>query len=96
MAGYSWPRRIAARVCAHPDFEMVVVLLIFGNMITLAMYRPTEPEHSQWNHALFWAGSWGCRSRSRSRSRSGGRGSRSGVKACELLSPHPNAFSSEP
>ena len=39
---YSWPRRMAIRITNQPDFGTVVILLIFANIITLAMYRPLE------------------------------------------------------
>ncbi len=32
------------------------LMSIAGNMISLALYRPTEGEDSQWNRALFWTG----------------------------------------
>ncbi|GIL55078.1 hypothetical protein Vafri_10595, partial [Volvox africanus] len=40
LESFSRPRRMAARLCAHPDFELGVVLLILANTITLALYRP--------------------------------------------------------
>lgn len=45
-------RRFAIMISTHNDFEMLVVLLIFANCITLAMFRPLEDSQSSWNSTL--------------------------------------------
>ena len=37
-----WWRAIAARIAQHPDFELVIVLLVLCNCISLACYAPTK------------------------------------------------------
>ena len=49
-------RRFAVRVCANPDFELLVTLVIFGNCISLSLYDPMQLESSPHNQALFWTG----------------------------------------
>ncbi|KXZ54857.1 hypothetical protein GPECTOR_4g929 [Gonium pectorale] len=55
LAEFSRPRRLVARLVMHPDFELLVVLAILGNTVTLALYRPTESDGSHWNRGLLWA-----------------------------------------
>ncbi|KAF8072369.1 NaCP60E [Scenedesmus sp. PABB004] len=43
VAGHSWVRRAAIKVCTHPDFELAVLLLIAGNCVSLAAYDPLRP-----------------------------------------------------
>lgn len=52
-------RRFAIKVCANPDFEMLVTFVIFANCLTLTLYDPMQPENSFHNMALFWTGGWG-------------------------------------
>ncbi len=53
---YSRPRRACIRVSTSPDFELLVMLVIVANCVTLALYRPLEPQSSPWNARLFVAG----------------------------------------
>jgi hypothetical protein len=45
-------RYLAVRIISSPDFELLVILLIFGNCISLSMLRPQEGEDSVWNQRL--------------------------------------------
>ncbi|GLC48748.1 hypothetical protein PLESTB_000132600 [Pleodorina starrii] len=56
LARFSLPRQWAIRLCANPDFEMVVTAIIFANCITLCLFDPRQPEHQGTNQKLFWAG----------------------------------------
>lgn len=56
MATFSPPRRAVAKICANPDFELIVVVIIFANIVVLALQRPTEPDTTRWNRTLFWIG----------------------------------------
>lgn len=58
--GMSRPRVWAMHLCAHPDFEFLVVIIIFANLVVLALNRPTEPEDSPWNGTMFWIGQCSC------------------------------------
>lgn len=40
------------QICTHSDFELIVMLLIFGNCISLALYNPMEPDDSVHNDTL--------------------------------------------
>lgn len=40
------------QVCANSDFELVVLMMIFGNCISLAAYNPLEPPHGPRNGLL--------------------------------------------
>ena len=55
------------QICTHSDFELIVMLLIFGNCISLALYNPMEPEDSLHNGTLTKLGAHrvpvGCSSR---------------------------------
>jgi hypothetical protein len=53
---YTWPRRACIRVSTSPDFELLVMLVIVATCVTLALYRPLEPQSSPWNEQLFVAG----------------------------------------
>jgi hypothetical protein len=61
-AAYGPVRRWALALSTHPDFEMIVILLIFTNCLTLALYRPLESHSSEWNENLATAGegAWHC------------------------------------
>lgn len=48
-------RRWAVRLTASPDFELLVLLVILGNVITLAMYDPLQDAESKWNSSLVHA-----------------------------------------
>eukprot|EP00775_Hariotina_reticulata_P006841 gene6841-7059_t len=50
--GYSWVRRMSIKICTHSDFELLVMLLIFGNCISLAAYDPLEPDGGPHNIML--------------------------------------------
>ncbi|WIA28050.1 hypothetical protein OEZ86_010635 [Tetradesmus obliquus] len=41
-AEYSYIRRTAIKICTHSDFELIVLLMIFGNCISLAAYDPVN------------------------------------------------------
>jgi hypothetical protein len=55
---YSWPRRMAVKITTHGDFELVVILAIFANCITLALYNPLVGHGVGINAALDTAGEW--------------------------------------
>lgn len=63
ISQYSKPRQLAIRLCANPDFEMAVTLIIFANCVTLCLFDPRKPEDEGLNRKLFWAGGYrraGC------------------------------------
>ena len=45
-------RFLAIKVIHSPDFELVVIVLILANCVSLAMLRPMEGEDSPWNSML--------------------------------------------
>lgn len=45
-------RRWCFRISTHEDFEFVVFVLIFINIVTLAMYNPLKPDDSGYNFIL--------------------------------------------
>ena len=47
-AGY----RVAKPIVESENFELGVVVVIFINVISLALYKPTEPADSEWNKTL--------------------------------------------
>jgi hypothetical protein len=47
-----WLRGLATRVSHNPDFEMVVILLIIGNCVSLALYQPLLGDQAEWNITL--------------------------------------------
>lgn len=47
------------QICTHSDFELIVMLLIFGNCISLALYDPLQSEHSLHNDTLTKFGAQG-------------------------------------
>jgi hypothetical protein len=49
-------RRLCIRISNNADFEAVVMFAIVVNCLTLSLHRPLEPDDSQWNKQLFWAG----------------------------------------
>jgi hypothetical protein len=49
-------RRACITIEQSIEFEVCVMLAVLANCITLALHRPLEPEHSEWNMRLFWAG----------------------------------------
>jgi hypothetical protein len=55
-ASYSWPRRMAVKITTHGDFELVVILAIFANCVTLALYNPLLGHGVGLNGALDTAG----------------------------------------
>lgn len=58
---YGLLRRAAVALQTNPDFELLVILLIFANCATLAMFRPLEAHDSPWNARLETAGAGsGC------------------------------------
>ena len=48
----SFIRRWSFRISTHEDFEMVVFVIIFANIVTLAMYNPLKPDSSGYNYYL--------------------------------------------
>lgn len=40
------------QICTDSNFELIVMLLIFGNCISLALYNPMEAEDSLHNGTL--------------------------------------------
>jgi hypothetical protein len=40
------------QICTDSNFELIVMLLIFGNGISLALYNPMEPADSLHNETL--------------------------------------------
>ncbi|GIL57898.1 hypothetical protein Vafri_13128 [Volvox africanus] len=55
LSRYSPMRRWCIRLCANPDFEMVVTAIIFANCVTLCLFDPRQPDHYGLNRKLFWA-----------------------------------------
>ena len=45
-------RRWCVRISTHEDFEFVVFVLIFVNIVTLAMYNPLKTDKSGYNFIL--------------------------------------------
>lgn len=45
-------RRWCVKISTHEDFEFVVFILIFANIVTLAMYNPLESDSSRYNYIL--------------------------------------------
>lgn len=45
-------RRWSFRISTHEDFEMIVFVIIFANIVTLAMYNPLKPDSSGYNYYL--------------------------------------------
>lgn len=44
------------QICAHPDFELLVVLIIFANCVTLSLYNPMIADREGINGTLYWFG----------------------------------------
>jgi hypothetical protein len=44
--------RAAKPVIESEDFELLIIVIIFVNCISLALFRPTEPPNSPWNSTL--------------------------------------------
>lgn len=55
-AAYGRLQRWAIALSTHPDFELLVILLIFANCVTLSLFRPLEPADSRHNKRLELAG----------------------------------------
>ncbi|KAA6417011.1 MAG: voltage-gated Ca2+ alpha subunit, partial [Trebouxia sp. A1-2] len=45
-------RRWCVKISTHEDFEFVVFVLIFANIVTLAMYNPLKSDSSRYNFVL--------------------------------------------
>lgn len=45
-------RRWATKISTNPDFEMLVILLIVGNCVSLALYQPLLGDDAQFNKDL--------------------------------------------
>jgi len=45
-------RRWCVKISTHEDFEFVVFVLIFANIVTLAMYNPLKSDSSRYNFIL--------------------------------------------
>ena len=45
-------RRWCVKISTHEDFEFVVFVLIFINIVTLAMYNPLKPDSKGYNFVL--------------------------------------------
>ena len=45
-------RRWCVKISTHEDFEFVVFVLIFANIVTLAMYNPLKSDSSGYNFIL--------------------------------------------
>ena len=45
-------RRWSVKISTHEDFEFMVFILIFANIVTLAMYNPLESDSSRYNFIL--------------------------------------------
>ena len=45
-------RRWCVKISTHEDFEFVVFVLIFANIVTLAMYNPLKSDSSRYNYIL--------------------------------------------
>lgn len=52
----SRPRQWCVTLTAHPDFEMIITLVIFANTITLCLYNPGLADREGMNGHLFWTG----------------------------------------
>lgn len=55
-AAHGRVQRWAIALSTHPDFELLVILLIFANCVTLALFRPLEPADGTHNKRLELAG----------------------------------------
>ena len=44
--------RAAKPIIESEDFELLIIVIIFVNCISLALFRPTEPPSSEWNSTL--------------------------------------------
>lgn len=55
LSQYHPIRRFCIRVCTNADFELLVMAAILANCVTLSLYRPVEPDDSDFNTKLFWA-----------------------------------------
>jgi hypothetical protein len=53
------------QICTHSDFELIVMLLIFANCVSLALYDPLQAEDSTHNGTLTKLGAQGLTSLSR-------------------------------
>jgi hypothetical protein len=47
------------QICTHSDFELMVMLLIFANCVSLALYDPLQAEDNQHNGTLTKLGAQG-------------------------------------
>lgn len=45
-------RRWSLKISTHEDFEMIVFIVIFANIVTLAMYNPLESDSHGYNYIL--------------------------------------------
>jgi hypothetical protein len=58
LQNYSRPRQWAIKVCANGNFELVAILLIFVNCVTLAMFNPLGSLEEGLNAKLDQIGEW--------------------------------------
>ncbi len=56
LSQYGPFRRLCIRITTNADFELIIMLTILTNCVTLSLYNPMEPETSTWNRQLWWAG----------------------------------------
>lgn len=45
-------RRWSYKISTHEDFEMIVFVVIFANIVTLAMYNPLKSDSQGYNYIL--------------------------------------------
>ena len=51
-AGMCWLRKWGYLISTNANFEFVIIVLIFANIVTLAAYDPLEPDSSLRNLVL--------------------------------------------
>jgi|AntAceMinimDraft_12_1070368.scaffolds.fasta_scaffold42191_1 hypothetical protein len=44
--------RVARPIIESEDFDLMIIVIILVNCVSLALFRPTEPPNSQWNSNL--------------------------------------------
>jgi hypothetical protein len=48
--------QVLVRIAGNPDFELLVILVIFANCVTLALFDPWETDRGGRNGQLYYAG----------------------------------------
>jgi hypothetical protein len=60
LAAKPWVQRTAGRIVLHPDFELVVVILVCVNCVALAQYSPLQSPDYIWNRLMSRIGTLRC------------------------------------